>query len=298
MKRVLACGIACALVMVTGAYGGIVPAPIDFSGPGNSLTASGAVLGSLSVSGSGGMYTWSDGVGWVGGTFTIPSQSVAIQSSPAYLSLSSTPTGSMTLAIDDGTYQVDSFFDVFVDLTGGGGGGGALTFSLAPTTINVNLDAGGSTTIDLGGSGAFTPVVWNGPTSVLAGVMVDVSASAGPIPMGYLFNASIQETLANNVATSFTITPGIGPWYAFGVQLDASFENITLSLTDSGSLVMNTFSGSQYPYYALTLDYDLTGCASLCNVEVTLSGVGEIPEPTTLALLALAPATMRLRRRR
>jgi hypothetical protein len=301
MRHVWMCGLACVLVASTGAYGDIVSVPIAFSGPGNSLTASGTVLGSLAVSGSGGMYTW-DNVNkvWVGQTFTVPSQAVPIQSNPAYMSLSSVPTGSMTINIDNGTYHVDSFFDVFVDLTGGGGGGGgggALAYNLATSSIIVNLDAGGSTTIDLNGSGKFTPVTWNGPTSVLAGLTADVSASAGPIPMGYLFHASTQQTLSNNVATSFDVTPEIGPWYKFGVDVSADFENITLNLSDSGSFSMNTYSGSQYPYYALTLNYDLSGCAALCNVDVNLSGTGLIPEPTTLALLVLGPAALWVRRR-
>jgi hypothetical protein len=293
-RRVLTGGLACVLAMGAGAYGDVVSAPITFSGPGNVLTASGTVLGSLTLSGSGGMYTW-DNVGkvWVGETFTVPSQVVAIQSSPALLSLGSSPVGTMTVEIDDSTYAVGQITGVNINLASGG-----LAFNLAPTSILVNLDAGGSTTIGVGGSGAFSPVMWNGPLTVTAGAAADVSASAGPIPLGYLFNASVQETLANNVVTSFNITPGIGPWYKFGVQASADFENISLNLADNGAFSMNTYSGSQYPYYALTLNYGLSGCASLCDVQASLSGTGLIPEPTTLALLAVAPVALRMIRRK
>jgi len=41
----------------------------------------------------------------------------------------------------------------------------------------------------------------------------------------------------------------------------------------------------------------VSGCASLCDIQSDFSGVGEIPEPTTLALLVLPAALLRLRRR-
>jgi len=48
----------------------------------------------------------------------------------------------------------------------------------------------------------------------------------------------------------------------------------------------------------LTLNYDASGTATLTDITGTLSGVGEIPEPTTLALLVLPAALLRLRGRR
>ena len=199
----------------------------------------------------------------------------------------------MTVALDDGTYAVDSFFDISFDLAPGG-----MPFDLSPVSLTVNLDAGGNTSIDLLGAGEFAPLEWEGPNTVTAGANVDVSAAAGPIPLGYLFNFAVVETQENNpVVSSLVIDPLVGTWYEFGVAFSADFENITLDLADTGMVSMNTYSGSQYPYYALTLDYDVSGCASLCDISADFSGVGEIPEPTTLALLVLPAALLRLRRR-
>ncbi len=293
-RSVVVGGLACALVLVTGAHGALVSAPTEFSGAGNVLTASGTLLGTATLSGSGGMYTWDDANDvWAAETFTIPVQVVSLQSDPALVPLSSSPTGSMTVVLDDGTYAVDSFFDISFDLAPGG-----MPFDLSPVSLSVNLDAGGSTTIDLGGEGAFSPLTWEGPDQVTAGANVDVSAMAGPIPLGYLFNASVLETAANAATLSpLVIDPGVGTWYEFGVEFSADFEEITLDIDDVGSFSTNTYSGSEYPYYQITLDYDITGCASLCDIEADFSGVGEIPEPTTLALVLLGPAVLRLRRR-
>lgn len=302
-RRLLESALAYVLVLSAGTYGGVVTVPVSFSGPGNLLTANGTLVGSASVSGGGGVYTYDDANEvWVASTFTVPLQSVPIAANPFFLALSSSPTGSMTINIDntDPDWWVESFFDIFFDLRGGGGGGGgALTFNLAPTGITVNLDGGGTTTIDLAGSGVYAPLKWAGlPNRVHSGVSIDVVGMAGPIPLGYLFNASYSESQANNVVMSpITITEGIGPWYAFRAEFSADFDDITLSFSESGTFSMNTYSGSQYPYYALTLNYDVSGCAALCNVHGDFSGVGEIPEPTTLALVLLGPAMMRLRRR-
>lgn len=296
MRYVLTVGLVGVLALVTGAHASVVLAPVDFSGPGNSLSASGALLGSATVSGSGGMYTY-DTVGkvWVGTTFTVPEQTVGIQSNPALLSLGSSPTGSMTVAIDDGTFAIDSFFDVSFDLAPGG-----MPFDVAPVSLSVNLDAGGTSTINLDGSGAFTLGLTGDAASTVAtlGANVDVSATYGLIPLGYLFNAAAVDSFFDVfTVTSMTTDPGVGAWYEFGVDLTADMDTMSINIADSGSLAINTFSGSQYPYYALTLDYDLTGCASLCDVEMSMSGVGQIPEPTTIALLLLPAAILRLRRR-
>ncbi len=295
MKRVLTGGLMCVLVVATGASGAMMDAPVMFSGPGNSLTASGTLVGSATLSGSGGMYTYDDANNvWVAETFTIAEQTVSLQAAPALLSLSSSPTGSMTVRLDDGTYAVDSFFDISFDLANGG-----LEFDLAPVSLAVDLDAGGSTTIDLLAAGAFSPLDWTAIDQVTTGVNVDVVAAAGPIPLGYLFNAAYEEAQTNAAAvSSLTIDPGVGAWYEFGAEFSADFEDITLNFTDAGTLEMNTFSGSQYPYYALTLDYDVSGCAGLCDVHGDFGGVGEIPEPTTVSLVLLGPAVLRLRRRR
>jgi len=294
MRTILTGGLVCVLMMATGASGDIVAAPVTFDGPGNSLTASGTLVGSATLSGSGGMYTWDDANdAWVGETFTIPVQMVSIATDPALLSLSASPTGSMTVALDDGTYAVDSFFDISFDLAPGG-----MPFDVSPVSLTVNLDAGGSTSVDLLGAGEFAPLAWEGPNTVTTGVNVDVSAAAGPIPLGYLFNFAVAEAQENNpVLSPLVIDPLVGTWYEFGVAFSADFENITLNIADTGVVSMNTYSGSQYPYYALTLDYDVSACAGLCDIQADFSGVGEIPEPTTLALLVLPAALLRLRRR-
>jgi len=287
-------------MMATGVYGDIIAAPVAFGGPGNSLTANGSLSGSLSIQGSGGVYTWDDANGvFAGETFTIAPQIMPFGSDPDTVALASSPVGSITVSIDDGTYMIDSFFDVSIDLTGGGGGGGALAFAMDPMSLTVDLDAGGTTSIDLTGEGAFSPLsMIDAAGTVTAGVMADVSASAGPIPLGYLFNVSVEETAANNPIVLGAVDPGVGAWYEFGLEASVALENITVNISEVGLLEMSTFSGSQYPYYALTLNYDASGTATLTDITGTLSGVGEIPEPTTLALLVLPAALLRLRGRR
>lgn len=293
MMRVLTGGLACVLVLTASASAGLVDATVNFGGPGNTLTTSGTLLGSATISGSGGMYTWDDvNDVWIAETFTVAQQTISLQADPALTALTASPTGSMTVAIDDGTFAVDSFFDIAFDLAPGG-----MPFDMLPASLTADLDAGGTVSIDLDGAGLFSPLTWDG-ANVTAGVGADVMAMAGPIPLGYLFNASVTETVANAATLSaLAIDPGVGAWYEFGASFSADFEEITLDISDTGSFSVNTYSSSQFPYYQLTLDYDVSGCASLCDIQADFAGVGAIPEPTTLALLLLAPAALRLRRR-
>lgn len=299
-RSILIGGMACVLVMGTGAYGATVSGPIEFGGAGNSLTATGSLTGSLTVSGSGGAYTYDDANNvWLSETFTIPAQTVALGSDPDLVSLSSSPVGTMMADIDDATYVISQVTSVDVDLTGGGGGGGALTFDLDPVGLTVNLDAGGSTTVNLTGAGAFSPLkVIDAAGTLTSGIMADVLASAGPIPLGYLFNAAAEQTAANDPIVLGTPDPNIGAWYEYGIDGTVDLQDLTILFSETDSMTIDTFSGSNYPYYALTLNYDASGTATLVDIEGTLSGIGQIPEPTTLALLMAGIGGLWLRRRR
>lgn len=301
MRAMVSGGLVCVLVLGAEAYGDIVSSTINFGGPGNSLTATGCLTGSVTLSGSGGIYTYDDTNDvWVGETFTISEQTVQTGSDPTLVSMSSSPTGTMTVNVDttDPDWWVESFFDVAIDLTGGGAGGG-LAFDMDPVSLTVDLDAGGTTTIDLTGSGAFVPLDWVALDTVEVGISVDVSASAGPIPLAYLFNVSASETNTSAVdLLTLTLDPNVGTWYEYGATASVDFADLAVHFTDTDTISINTYSGSQYPYYQLTLDYELISCGTLIDVEAELSGVGEIPEPTTLALLLLGPALVRVGRRR
>ena len=252
------------------------------------------MTGSVTISGSGGMYTYDDANNvWMSETFTIAEQTVQTNTDPTLVSMTSSPSGTMTVDIDDTTYAVSGITGVDMELSGG-----ALDFDVDPMSVTVNLDAGGTTTINLLGSGGFTPLDWTSLTTVSAGMDVDVVAAAGPIPLGYLFQISAEELNTGGITVDpLVIDPSAGRWYEFGAETSVDFGDLAVHVADTGTFSVNTFSGSEYPYYALTLDYELISCGTLLDVEADLSGVGPIPEPTTLALLMAGFGGLWLRRR-
>jgi hypothetical protein len=305
------CGLACVLVAATGAYGYVVSAPVTLPAPGTSMTGSAWGSGSLEVEGSGASYTYdTPNHVWVSQGFTITSQVLSLSLPPEAIG------------------------------GGGGGGGGAMLIEIEPQylssltlksvnvpiaiadpqigstlgSIVVNLDGGGTTTIDLTGSATLLPMTWGfsgsvagsgGPptwaldhtASMTGGFKLDVSAASGLMPLGYLFQATQTGTVSAPADMSMTLSPSGGPWYVKNVGVAASFfDNAPFTLSTSGTLSKNTYSGSQYPYYAITLSYD-SFFDVFTDVSLSMNGSVTIPEPTTLALLVLGPAALWLRRR-
>jgi hypothetical protein len=67
---------------------------------------------------------------------------------------------------------------------------------------------------------------------------------------------------------------------------------MTVTGVAGGTFSVNTYSGSQYPYYAVSIDYSASYDAVLNDINAVLSGTVTVPEPATLVLLALAPLAL------
>jgi hypothetical protein len=308
MRDRLVSALACVLVASTGAYAYTVSAPITFAGPGNSLTATGSLSGTVEVSGAGGYYTYDTEMHtWVSQGFTIASQQIALGLNPDALAISATPTGSMLLNVDSELGSL-SLTSVNVNLLGSA----KPALALDQIVVTADLDGGGTTALTLDGMGSLASAAWSfagnaagtggpnvwsllPPSALTAGINSAMTATYGSIVLGQ-FNAAASGTGSSLVDTTITLSNSGGPWYVKNADVLASFDQALVSLTGGGTLTRNTYSGSQYPYYAVTLNYSIAGDLVL-DGDAVLHGTVSIPEPTTLALLILGPAAMGLRKR-
>ncbi|MBN1342705.1 MAG: PEP-CTERM sorting domain-containing protein [Phycisphaerae bacterium] len=276
MGKVVSVSVAVVLAITAGAFADMVTSGINFSGAGDSATASLTASGSATVGGNGTYYSW---VGWpvsnwASVTVSFNNNTFPVGTNPDTINIAKDPTGTGSVSFERLFTTLDGGLlnDVDTNLLGGS------TQSLALDRVTLTGDVSGLVDVQLrlDGYGSITQLTYNAN-----------SVATFPQPAGVYYNAPVGS------AEYFFIASG-DAMAAYTAAVDAELEVMGLFTVDLGQVL--NFSGSQtlpnvplpgnmtltelgtegaYPKDVavhLAADLDLVGLGGAIEIPFTTSG--------------------------